>query len=108
MAMLSIAAVLDQTEPRQEYELSAEGSDYESLLVAWLSEVLYLYDGRGVAVNQFRVHAITPQAIAATALGEPRDPKRHPALLDVKAVTWHQLKVEETPAGWVAQVYLDI
>ncbi len=108
VALLSIAAVLDNATPRERYELAAEGADYESLLVAWLSEVLYLYDGRGIAAREFRVGSITPHAISATALGEPRDPERHPARLVVKAVTWHQLKVEETPQGWVAEVYLDI
>jgi SHS2 domain-containing protein len=108
MAMLSIAAVAGRAAPRERYEIAAEGSDYESLLVNWLNEVLYFYDGRRIALCEFRVTAIDPTAIAAIAMGEPRDPERHPARLVVKAVTYHQLRVAEIPQGWVAEVYLDI
>lgn len=107
-AMLSIAAVLDNVTPREQFRLSAEGSDYESLLVNWLSEVLYWYDGKGVALGEFQINSIDPSSISAIGFGEPRDPERHPARLVVKAVTWHQLKVDETPEGWVAEVFLDI
>jgi SHS2 domain-containing protein len=108
MAMLSIAAEPGRAQPRERYLLTAEGSDYESLLVNWLNEVLYWHDGKRIAFHEFRVKAIDPASIAADAFGEPRDPRRHPARLVVKAVTYHQLKVEETPRGWVAEVYLDI
>lgn len=107
-AMLSIAAVLDAVEPVEEYRIEAEGTDYESLLVNWLSEVLYWYDGKRIAMGAFRVSRIDPTSISASAFGEPRDPDRHPARLVVKAVTWHQLKVEQRDGGWVAEVYLDI
>lgn len=108
VALLAIAADLDRAAPRERYNIHAEGQDWESLLVNWLSEVLWLYDGRGIAFKEFQVAEIGPRSISATGLGEPRDPQRHPARLVVKAVTWHQLKVAETPQGWVAEVYLDI
>lgn len=108
VALLSIAAVLDSVDPREQYRIAAEGSDYESLLVNWLNEVLYWYDGKRVAFAEFRVSEIGPTSISALAFGEPRDPERHPARLVVKAVTWHQLKVEERDEGWVAEVYLDV
>jgi SHS2 domain-containing protein len=54
-------------------------------------------------VTQFR-----ETAIQAVGLGEPRDPLRHRARLIVKAVTYHQLKIERRGGMWVAEVYLDI
>jgi SHS2 domain-containing protein len=41
-------------------------------------------------------------------LGETHNPARHRVKLIVKAVTWHQLRIEQTAGGWSAQVYLDI
>jgi SHS2 domain-containing protein len=108
IAMLSIAADPAQVEPRQSWELTAEGSDYESLLVNWLNEVLFWFDGKHIAFRDFTVHHIEPGGIHATGRGEPRDAARHTARLVVKAVTYHQLKVAPTPEGWVAEVYLDI
>jgi SHS2 domain-containing protein len=108
VAMLSIAAELDDVSPRIDYPLQASGTDYESLLVNWLSEVLYWTDGKLVAFRKFRVDTITPTAVSAVGKGEPRDPARHRAKLIVKAVTYHQLRVIQTPDGWCAEVYLDI
>jgi SHS2 domain-containing protein len=41
-------------------------------------------------------------------MGEPRDAARHRARLIVKAVTYHQLKIERRGGVWAAEVYLDI
>jgi protein archease len=108
VAMLSIACEMEDVTPRQEYRLAAAGGDYESLLVSWLSEVLYWFDGKRIAFREFRVTQLAPDTISAVARGEPRDASRHRAKLIVKAVTWHQLKIARTGDGWMAEVYLDI
>ena len=108
VALVSIAGEVEDVEPRQEYPLQASGSDTESLLVAWLSEVLYWFDGRRIAFRGFRVTEIRPQDVAGMGLGEPRDSRRHRAKLMVKAVTWHQLKVRQEHGRWIAEVYLDV
>ena len=108
LAMCSISAELVNVRPRLEYPLAALGEDYESLLVNWLSEILYWTDGRQLALREFRVSHIEPTAVRGVARGEPRDPQRHPARVIVKAVTYHQLKVLEEADGWMAEVYLDI
>ena len=108
LALVSIASETERVEPRQEYGLAAEGAEYESLLVAWLEEVLFWFDGRRIAFREFRVGEIGPTRVAGSGLGEPRDAARHQAKLIVKAVTWHQLRVAQQAGGWVAEVYLDI
>ncbi|MFB3829804.1 MAG: archease [Bryobacteraceae bacterium] len=108
VAMLSIAGEPSSAEPRDEYPLEAEGGDLESLLVNWLSEVLWWHDGRRIAFREFRVTHLEPVALRATGYGEPRDPARHRARIIVKAVTWHQLKIAQSGGGWTAEVYLDI
>jgi SHS2 domain-containing protein len=108
LAMLSIRAEVEDIEPRQEFPIAATGADFESLLVNFLSEVLYLVDGERIAFRRIRVDSLSETSIAAAGLGEPHDPARHRVKLIVKAVTWHQLRIEETTGGWSAQVYLDI
>ena len=46
--------------------------------------------------------------LEATAAGEPYDPERHPVKIAIKAVTYHQLAVEQTASGWRARVIFDI
>ena len=79
-----------------------------SLLVAWLSEVLYWFDGKPIAFRAFRVTEAGPERLTAVGLGEPRNSGRHRAKLIVKGVTWHQLKVVKVGARWMAEVYLDV
>ena len=107
-AMLSIADDPAAAEPRCQYHLSVASGDRESLLVDWLNEVLYWYDGKRIAFREFRVDAWSDEAIDAVGFGEPRDPDRHRSRLIVKAVTYHQLKIEQRGELWVAEVYLDI
>ena len=108
LAMLSIAGDPAAAEPREEYAIQVESGDRESLLVDWLNEVLYWFDGKRIAFREFQVTAWSDQAIQAIALGEPRDPERHQARLIVKAVTYHQLKIAQRDGMWIAEVYLDI
>ena len=90
------------------YPIAASGDDGESLLVNWLSEVLFYLDGRRVVMRRFRVEQLTSRQVIGQAWGEPRDPLRHHPKLIVKGVTYHQLKVSRTEKGWCAEVYLDI
>lgn len=46
--------------------------------------------------------------VAATAWAEPVDPKRHELDMEIKAITYHGLKVERDGDGWLAEVIVDI
>ena len=93
---------------RQELAVEVEGPDAASLLVNWLSEILFQVDAEGWVFADFALHELTEQRLRAKALGEPLDPSRHQAKLQVKAITYHQLSLEQIPDGWRAQVYVDI
>jgi len=89
-----------------------EADDLPGLLQAWLSELLYrfLAEGRvGTAFAVVRlVRAPGACALEAEVRGGPYDPARHALRTELKAVTFHQLRVEETAGGgWEAQVIFD-
>lgn len=108
LAMVSLIHELDAVSPANDHLLQAEGSDYESLLVNWLNEVLYWADGKQVAFCRFQVNEIEKTYVSGLGIGELRDPARHRSKLIIKAVTYHQLMVAETSEGWCAEVYVDI
>jgi SHS2 domain-containing protein len=56
----------------------------------------------------FEVINLTEQRLLATITGEPLDPARHTIERVAKAVTYHQLTVEERKDGWYARVYIDL
>ncbi len=92
----------------QQWEITAEGSDNESLLVNWLNEVLYYVDSKRTVFSAFAVSFPTPFQLACTASGQLRNPVQHAVRLSVKAVTYHQLKVSQRGEAWTAEVYVDV
>ena len=108
LALLSIANDPSAAAPRVSYSLAVSSSDRESLLVDWLNEVLYWYDGKQIALHEFAITHFSDTSLEAAARGEPRHPERHRAKLIVKAATYHQLKIEQRDGRWVAEVFLDI
>jgi SHS2 domain-containing protein len=108
LAVESIAMDIAAVEPRTEYLLAADGEDRESLLINWLSEIVYYIDGPRVAMCRFEISELSATSVRGKGWGEPRDPIRHPVRIVVKAVTYHQLRVQEEDGRWVAQVFLDI
>ena len=94
--------------PRQSTPVSLDGGDTGELLVAWLGEILYLFEVRGLVPAEFVIHEITETSLRSEVRGEPFDPKRHPIEREVKAITYHQLSVERDGQGWHARVYVDL
>ena len=107
-ALTYLTTDLETIVPREELLLRAEASDMPALLVNWLSEILYRFDAEGWLFRDFEFSGLTEHSLAATALGEKFDRRRHQVKLLVKAVTYHQLELRETEKGWRAQVYVDI
>ena len=107
-ALIDLIVDLDAIDPREQVVVEVAGADPESLLVNWLSELLYLHDAEGWLFRDFSVPNLWGNSIHAIARGEKFDRSRHQAKLLVKAITYHQLALERTPEGWRAQVYVDI
>jgi SHS2 domain-containing protein len=107
-ALLSIAAGELAAAGTETVPVQLSAADPESLLVDWLSEILYLFDADRLAPARFQVDAITTTSLRARISGEPRDPARHPWRLIVKAITYHQIEVAQRNGRWEAQVFLDI
>lgn len=94
---------------KREVTLSADRLD--DLLYDWLSELLYLVDAQRIVFNQFEVTMTggPPFHLRAVMWGEPIDRQRHTLHLEVKAITYHRLRVEQTPEGhWEAEVVADL
>jgi SHS2 domain-containing protein len=105
-----LAIILDPSKVQSTLQrlITIDAADTEQLLVRWLSEILYLYDGQGFVVASSTITRCTQTTLEAVVSGEPFDATRHPTRMDVKAVTYHQLSVRQDAAGWHLRVFLDI
>ena len=83
-------------------ELSAE--DYESLLVAWLQELLYYTESEGLVFGDFKVELLDPPQLKAEVAGEKAE------RLDkvIKAVTYHNLNIRRTNEGYETTIVFDV
>jgi SHS2 domain-containing protein len=93
---------------RESRAIGLPAMDEERLLVRWLGEVLYLFDGEGFVSSAFTVRGASRSGLEASALGEPADPRRHRLRLDVKAVTYHGVSVKRSAGRCEVRVFLDI
>jgi SHS2 domain-containing protein len=94
-------------EEREQVTVELESDDYAYLLFDWLNELLYHFDTRRVVFGHFKVR-IEAMRLRGMAGGEPLDPARHCLSHEVKAITYHELRVEHAADGWLAEVIVDI
>ncbi len=105
---MSIILDLSTVDCKEERTVKLEAVDIEHLLVKWLTEILYVYDGQQFAAKSFVIDRLTSTTITATICGERFSLRKHRTKLDVKAVTYHQLSIRESKEGSVVRMFLDI
>jgi SHS2 domain-containing protein len=104
------AAVVEDlatVEPRQRLDVQLTGDDREYLLFDWLQELLYHFDAEHLLFRRFEVR-VSEAGLTGAAWGEPLDRSRHALSHEVKAITYHGLRVEPVADGWLAEVIVDI
>lgn len=94
--------------PAERRAVQATAGSYEGLLVAWLNELLYLYEVEGFLMAGAVIHRLDGTGLAADLVGQPFDPARHRAAGHVKAVTWHGLEITRDAQGWRAPIVVDV
>jgi len=101
--MFSLIADWEDTPHSTEQEIFLEAIDDETLLVDWLSELLYLHEMEEVVYTSFDIRDISPTTLRAVARGTERwKPKTA-----IKAVTFNDLYIKETSEGYSATIVFD-
>ena len=98
----------DAIRPVNQIEIALSAEDHESLFVDWLRELLYRFDTEHFLGAEFAVELSDRRSLKARIRGETLDFSRHQMLQEIKAVTYHGLRVDQTPTGWSAEVIFDI
>lgn len=89
-------------------KLTAENP--ENLLVAWLSELLYLSETKLVIFNRFEIEELSNYQLSGKVFGKRIDQSGYKIKREIKAVTYHRLEIKEDQESelWRAQVIFDI
>jgi len=84
------------------FELRA--GDWETLLVDWLSELLYLIEDESVIITEVAVQRVADLALTAEVRGGPgKNLNKH-----IKAVTYHNLAIQNAPQGYMVTLVFDV
>ena len=97
-------------ELRQTVTISLEAEHVEGLFIDWLRELIYRFETDHLLCREFSIQLNHDhRRLRAECRGEPVDWTRHQPDNELKAVTYHQLRVARTESGgWEAHVILDI
>ena len=98
----------EQVSPAGRRRLAVAAEDVEALAVDYLVKIMTTIQTDRFVIAAVRVEEMSPGAVRAEVAGEPYDPNRHELDREVKAVTYHQLKVAHEGGAWVARVILDL
>jgi len=83
------------------------GTDLENLLVRWLTELLYLAESEGLLLSRVAVRKLDGLSLEAEVAGEKLDRARHAVRVEIKAPTYHLIRIENTGRGWSVRVVFD-
>src|SRR5205085_10890158 len=98
---------LATVQPLRKVDFKIDGNEVDYLLFDWLRELLFHFDAEQLLFGKFEAH-VSPTGLTATAWGEPLDRTRHNLEHEVKALTYHALRVEQVGPEWLAEVIVDI
>jgi SHS2 domain-containing protein len=104
-------SIMVDEKPREgassEHSYQLQSGSYDDLLFDWLNELLYTFHTEHKLFGDFEVR-IEGMRLEAKARGTALDLAISHLIREVKAITYHGLKVEPTDDGWLAEVVVDI
>ena len=107
-AMFDIMAEKKEPKAAKQAKIKIEqkADNLEELFVNWLNELLSLSATKELIFSGFQINKINKNTLQAIAIGE--DIKNYKVNTEIKAATYHQLKLEHTETGWQAEVIFDV
>ena len=106
--MLDLMVDSKELRPVESRRIQLKARDRGALLVAWLSELLYLFEVEGFLPVEYEIVNLGDQQLEAKVRGDILDPARHSVKGLVKAATYHLVEVKEVDGRWQVQVVLDV
>jgi SHS2 domain-containing protein len=107
-ALFDVMTDLDKVDIKDRIALEVEGGDRDDLMVNWMRELLYLYQGSGYLLKAFHIREAKETQVKAEVSGEKIDPDRHEMKTEILAVAYHQSRMQKTGDQWIAQLIFEI
>ena len=103
-----IVANPEAVRPLHTKTIALAASEPAYLLFDWLSELLFVFESEKLLLSDFEIQLQGDTGLVAVCRGEPMEQPRHIMDHEVKAITYHGLRVEQHDGMWFAEVIVDI
>ena len=107
-AMYDLIADISSIKPAISINIKTEAQDKDELLKNWLSELLYHFHVKDILFSEFTINQIDDKSIVSIAKGEKIDRTRHDLKHEIKAVTFHNLKIKQENGKQATEIIFDI
>jgi len=112
LAMFEVMTDTDSVQPLVEDMVEVKAYDKPSLLYNWLEELLIKFEVSNMLYSKFKILKMEEDGetirLTAEIWGEPFDETKHKQKIGVKAVTYHQMEIQEKPGKATLKFILDI
>ena len=102
--MIALSHAVASPSPRVRRELSLNAVDAESLLVAFLEELLYLAESESLLFDRFEFKSLSETNLHAMMEGGRLRSQEK----EIKAVTFHNLAIRNTERGLEVEIVFDV
>ena len=107
-ALFDVITETEKIELKERLPLEVEGTDRDDLLVNWVRELLYFYQGSGYLLRDFRILELGDKVLKAEVSGEKIDPDRHEIKREIVAVAYNKSRMAKTGDQWTAQLIFEV
>lgn len=108
LLIFQISSQKREAKYKKQYKLSIilKADNLEELFINWLNELLSLSSAKGLIFEDFKINKIDKSSLEAAAMGS--DIRNYKVNTEIKAATYHELKLQEVKSGWQAEVIFDV
>jgi SHS2 domain-containing protein len=89
-------------------EIKKDRDTFEEILVGWLSELLYIFNREKTYFKNFKILSLNDSIIEAEVTGVNIDLYQSDLYTEIKAVTFHGLKIEEDVDCFSCTIIFDV
>lgn len=108
LAITDISTEKQKTQYPEKHKIviTQKAENVEELFVNWLNELLSLSAAETIIFEDIKINRITENFVDAVGIGS--DMRNYKTNVEIKAATYHQLKVQKTGSRWQAEVIFDV
>ena len=107
-ALFDVMTDVEKVDIKDRVPLEVEGADRDDVMVNWMRELLYLYQGSGYLLKEFHILEAKDTLVKAEVCGEKIDPDRHEINREILGIAYQQSRMQKTGDQWTAQLIFEI